>query len=285
MDVAVVGAGRVGTAMAVLLGRAGHRIVAVAGGSGTAARAAAHLPGVPVLADADAARAAEVVLIGTPDAAIETACRALAGAVGPGRVVGHLSGATGLAALASARDAGASVLCLHPMQTCPTVDAAIARIPGSGFAVSAEEEPVLALGERLARDAGGFPHRLPDDAKALYHAAAVLASNALVALTDLADRALHAAGIDDPSVFLGPLQRATIENLAATTPGDALTGPALRGDAATVEGNLRALRASLPDAVPAYVAATGAALDLAVRSGRLDDAGRRRVEEVLARWT
>ncbi|HYX79850.1 MAG TPA: oxidoreductase, partial [Actinomycetota bacterium] len=47
VDVAVVGAGRVGTAIAVLLRRAGHRIVAVAGGSGTPARAARHLPGVP----------------------------------------------------------------------------------------------------------------------------------------------------------------------------------------------------------------------------------------------
>jgi predicted short-subunit dehydrogenase-like oxidoreductase (DUF2520 family) len=170
------------------------------------------------------------------------------------------------------------------MQTCPTVEAAIARIPGSGFAVSADDDAVVALGERLARDAGGVPHRLPDDAKALYHAAAVLASNALVALTDLAERTLRAAGIDEPSAFLGPLQAATVENLATMSPGDALTGPALRGDAATIEGNLRALRAALPDAVPAYVATAAAALDLAVRSGRLDDAGRRRVEEVLARW-
>jgi ketol-acid reductoisomerase len=67
MDIAVVGAGRVGTALAVLLRDAGHRIVAVAGGSGTPARAARYLPGVPVQGAAEAVRDAGGVHIGKPD--------------------------------------------------------------------------------------------------------------------------------------------------------------------------------------------------------------------------
>lgn len=284
--VAIVGAGRVGTAMAVLLARAGHRIVAVAGGTGVAARAAQHLPGVPVLDADEAATAADLVLIGTPDAAIAEVAAALAraGAVGPGDAVAHLSGATGLDALDAVRASGAAALCIHPLQTCPTVEAAIARIPGSAFAITATDAAGVELGMRIARDAGGDPFTLEDARKPLYHAAAVLASNDLVALVDLAQRAMAAAGVPDPARALAPIQRATLENLAAAPTADALTGPVLRGDAATVDANLRALADALPSASATYVALADVALDLATGSGRLDAEGAARVREVLDRW-
>src|SRR5262245_62251965 len=78
MDLAVVGAGRVGTSLAVLWRRAGCRIVAVAGGAATPGRAARFLPGVPVLDAIGAAKAAEVVVIATPDAAIGPVCEEMA---------------------------------------------------------------------------------------------------------------------------------------------------------------------------------------------------------------
>src|SRR5437667_8673 len=104
MDVAVVGAGRVGTALAVLLRRAGHRVVAVSGGEGTAERAASFLPGVEVVDPAAAASRAEVVVIATPDDRIAAVAAELAerGAFAPGRAVLHVSGATGLDALGPA---------------------------------------------------------------------------------------------------------------------------------------------------------------------------------------
>ncbi|MDP9327402.1 MAG: NAD(P)-binding domain-containing protein, partial [Actinomycetota bacterium] len=66
MEVAVVGAGRVGTALAVLLQRAGHAVTAVAGREATPARAAEYLPGVPVLPEAEASLASELVLLAVP---------------------------------------------------------------------------------------------------------------------------------------------------------------------------------------------------------------------------
>src|SRR4029453_11956282 len=84
MDLAIVGAGRVGTSLAVLWQRAGHRIVAVAGGPATPERAARFLPGVPVADAVDAATAAEVVVIATPDAVIAPVCREMSEAGGPG---------------------------------------------------------------------------------------------------------------------------------------------------------------------------------------------------------
>jgi predicted short-subunit dehydrogenase-like oxidoreductase (DUF2520 family) len=286
MDVAVVGAGRVGTAMAVLLGRAGHRIRAVAGVGATRDRAARYLPGVPVLSNEDAARSAPVVVLGTADAAIEPVCTTLAraGALGPEQTVAHLSGATGLEALGTAEAAGASILSVHPLQTCPDVEAALARIPGSAFAVTARDPEALELGMRLAADVGGRPFPLEDEMKPLYHAAAVFASNYLVAISALAEDLDAVAGIPDARAALAPLQRATLENVETAGPADALTGPAVRGDAGTLERNLRALGEHAPEAVAAYVVLADLALDLASRSGRLSRQRRVAVEEVLARW-
>jgi predicted short-subunit dehydrogenase-like oxidoreductase (DUF2520 family) len=286
MDLAVIGAGRVGTAMAVLLSRAGHRVVAVSGRESTRERAARFLPGVPFLPPADAARDAELVLVATPDAAIEDVCGELAraGTVGPGRAVAHVSGATGLAALEAARSAGATVLSVHPLQTCPDVEAAVRGIPGCTFAVTAESEPGFELGERIALDVGGRPFRLEDAMKPLYHAAAVIASNYLVTITALAERLERAAGVEDAMAALAPLQEATLANMQAVGPGAALTGPAVRGDAVTVERNIEALAAHAPNAVGTYVALAALALELAGDSGRLSPEGRAAVDEVLARW-
>lgn len=286
MDLAVVGAGRVGTAMAVLLARAGHRVVAAAGGEATRDRVARHLPGVPVLAPEEAARGAELVLIGTPDAAIEPVCTSLvgAGAISAGQAVAHLSGATGLAALGAAAAIGAEVLSIHPLQTCPDVEAAVARIPGAAIGVTARTAEGLALGERLARDVGGRPFRLEDRMKPVYHAAAVFASNYLVTVTALAASLERIAGLEDPMAALEPLQRATLENVTALGVEAALTGPAVRGDAVTVETNLRGLAEHAPWAIPAYVALAELALELASRSGRLGPEARAAVEGVLTRW-
>jgi predicted short-subunit dehydrogenase-like oxidoreductase (DUF2520 family) len=287
MDVAVVGAGRVGTALAVRLRAGGHRIVGVSGRSSTAARVRRYLPSVSVLPAEAAARRAELVLIGSPDAAIAETCERLTdvGAVTTGTAVAHLSGATSVHALDAAAAIGATTLSVHPLQTFPTVDAALARLPGCAFAITSATDAGLALGEAIAHDAGGRPFRLDDDAKPLYHAAAVLASNYVVTLTALAERAGSAAGLAEALVALAPLQRATLENIHDVGPGQALTGPAMRGDAETIRANLEALSAAVPDAVPAYLALARAAMDLAERAGRLARDGRAPVEEVLGRWT
>ena len=285
MDLAVVGAGRVGTSLAVLWRRAGHRIVAVAGGAATPERAARFLPEVPVLDAIGTAKGAEVVVIATPDAAIGRVCEemATAGALDAANAVVHASGATGLDALATAAAVGASTLSIHPLQTCPTVEAGVERIPGSTFAVTAGDDDGYALGEGLAKDAGGNPVRIDDERKPLYHAAAVFASNYLVTVTALAEELGLAAGIQDPIAAFAPLQEATLANIARVGPEEALTGPAVRGDAITLQRNLEALERYAPDAVRSYVVLADLALALAERSGRVP-ADRAAVEEVLDRW-
>jgi len=287
MRVAVIGAGRVGTGVAVLLQRAGHRIEAVSGRGPTRDRAARYLPGVPVREAAEAAALAELVVLGVPDDAIAPTAEALAsaGAVGPGRWVAHLSGATGLDSLESVRVAGAGRLAIHPLQTFPDVVSAIDGIADCAIAVTADDEAGYLVAERVAADLLGVPFRLDDDLRPRYHAAAVFASNYLVAVSAVAADLFEAAGVPDPVRAMQPLQRATLDNLARLGPGAALTGPAVRGDAGTIERNLEAVAAVSPGAVPAYVAMARVALDLAVRAGRLDAEARARVEEVLARWS
>jgi predicted short-subunit dehydrogenase-like oxidoreductase (DUF2520 family) len=287
MEIAVVGAGRAGTAVAVLLSRAGHRIVAVSGRAATAERAARFLPGVPVLDDAEAAHEGELVLVAVPDDLIEPTVGSLAaaGAIGGGRWVAHLSGATPLSALDAGRAAGARRLGVHPLQTFPDVEAAIERLPGCTVAVGADDDEGFFLAERLVEDMGGVPFRLPDEHRAMYHAAAVFASNYLVAAAGVAEQLLVAAGVPDPIGALSALQEATVANVARVGPSLALTGPAVRGDAATIARNLEALSAGAPWAVDAYVEMARVAVDLAVRGGRLPFEGRARVEEVLGEWS
>lgn len=285
MNVSVVGAGRVGTAVAVLLGRAGHRIVAVSGRGPTRDRASRFLSGVPFLDPAEAASAGELVLIGVPDDEIPAIVGRIAdeGGFRSGQWVAHLSGASGLDVLSPGRAAGARPLALHPLQTFPDVAGALERLPGCAMAVTAEDAEGYTVGERIADDLMARPFRLDDAMRPLYHAAAVFASNYLIVASAIAEDLFGRAGVPEPRSAMLPLQRASLDNVERLGPAEALTGPAVRGDASTIERNLTALRGSRPDVIAAYVELCRAALELA--SDRLPVARRAAVEEALARWS
>jgi predicted short-subunit dehydrogenase-like oxidoreductase (DUF2520 family) len=287
MKVAVIGAGKVGTAVAVLLQQAGHRLVGVSGRGETRGRASAHLPGVPVLEPAEAAAAADLVVIGTPDDAIEPTVAALAAAAAISSTswVLHLSGSLGLDALRSAREVGAGRLAMHPLQTFPDVGSALRGLPGSSIAVTADDDEGYRLGERLADDLHGVPFRLADELRPLYHAAAVFASNYLVTTSAIAESLFAEAGVPDPAKTMAPLQRTSLGHVERLGPARALTGPAVRGDAGTIRRNLEALERHAPALVPAYVALARSTLHLAERSGRLPPASRAAVEDVLTAWS
>jgi predicted short-subunit dehydrogenase-like oxidoreductase (DUF2520 family) len=287
MDVAVVGAGRVGTALAVLLGKAGHRVVAASGREASRARVDRYLPGTLFHRPADAARLGEVVLLAVPDDVVAEICGRIASGDGfrEGQWVAHLSGSVPLLALGPARAAGATVLSLHPMQTVPDVDSGIEDLPGVAVSVTAWDEAGYAGGESLARDIGSRPFRLDEERKPLYHAAAVFCSNYLVAVEGIAEKLFRRAGAKDPVPLFAPLAEAALENALRLGPAAALTGPVARGDTGTVRRNLEALDRHAPEAVGAYVALARAAAELAASDGRLQPAERREVEEVLRGWS
>ncbi len=271
----------------MLLERAGYPIVAASGRDASRERVARFLPGIPFVDARDAARGADIVVVAVPDDLIVPTVAALAraGSLHAGQSVVHVSGSTSLAALDAAREAGARILSLHPLQSFPDVETGIARLPGSGIAVTAKDERDMAFGERLARDVGATPFRLDDEVKPLYHAGAVFAANYLVTVEALAERVMRAAGIDDPLPFLHALARTSFERTFDAGPGAALTGPAVRGDTGTIERNLTALSRHSPESVAAYVALGLAAARLAADAGRLGDEDLDRVEAALNRWT
>ncbi len=288
-SVAIIGAGRVGTAFGVLLQRAGHQVVAATGREQARQRVRMYLPDARFHEAADsagAARAAEAVLIAVPDDAIASACMGIAAGGGfrSGQFTLHLSGALRLSVLEPARAAGAEVLSLHPLQTVPTVDSGIERLPGSAMAVTAGSGRASAMGAALARDVGGVPFTIQDAMKPLYHAAAVFSSNYLVTVESLAERLFLLAGVEDPVTKFEPLARAALDGALARGPGEVLTGPAARGDVGTVALNLEALAGMAPVAVEPYIALARAAASLAVASGRLSHEQRGLLEEELARW-
>jgi predicted short-subunit dehydrogenase-like oxidoreductase (DUF2520 family) len=286
MDVAVVGAGKVGTAVALALRSAGHRVVAVSGRTSTAARAARYLPGVPVLGSGQAARRAPVVIVAVPDDVLASVISTIAteGGFREGGWAVHVSGAATLEVLDPALNAGANRLAVHPLQTFPTAEDALERLRGAGIAVTADDDEGDAFGMSLARDMGGVPFRVHDQDRPLYHAAAVFASNYLVAVSAVAAELFSAAGLEDPAAAMAPLQRATLQNIERLGAGAALTGPAVRGDVTTIERNLAALAASRADAVVPYVALCRVATQLGLDAGRLTPDDARVVVEVLDTW-
>lgn len=208
----VVGPGRVGTTVAARL-------------------AGASLCGRDLDADFASCR---LLLLATPDEAIEPVCEALAPRIPAGCPVVHFSGATSVRAL---RAAPGPVACVHPLQTVwPHLGPD--QLEGAYAAVTGDPE----VAEPLARELGMTPFALADGAKPVYHAASAFASNYLVTLSHVATALLERAGIERELAVraLRPLQHRTID-LADRAP----TGPIARGDAATIAAHLAAVGGEL----------------------------------------
>lgn len=226
---------------------------------------------------AQAARPGDILLLTVPDDAIARVCGDLvaAGAIRTGAIVAHCSGALGGDALAAAQRRGCAVGSLHPLQTFPNLDASIRAIPGSHFFIEGDPRAAAAL-LQLAKAVGGRPVRIAPEAKTLYHAAACVASNYLVALVDAALAIGEAAGIAPRKLLpaLAPLLRATVENVLAFGPERALTGPIARGDTRTVARHLASLRRADPELARLYSALARRTEDLARRKRTAPRSGR-----------
>ncbi|MCA1823565.1 MAG: Rossmann-like and DUF2520 domain-containing protein [Mycobacteriales bacterium] len=283
LTVGVVGAGRVGTALASALHSAGHEVVAVSGVSAASQRRAAErLPGVPVLSPSDVVRRAALVLVTPPDDQLAGVVRGLAegGDVRAGQLVVHCSGRYGLEVLEPAVELGALPLALHPVMTFLGAAEDVDRLVGATFGVTAPDV-LRPVAEALVLEMHGEPVWVPEGERPLYHAALALGANYLVTLVNEASDLLRAAGVEQPSRLLAPLLSASLDN--ALLRGDAaLTGPVARGDADTVAAHLTALRRTAPTVVPAYVAMARLTAERALQSGRLSAVAAERLLDVLA---
>jgi predicted short-subunit dehydrogenase-like oxidoreductase (DUF2520 family) len=241
VKVFVIGPGRVGSALAGGLASAGETVLALHG----------RPPYPPTLADA------EVVLVAVPDGAIGEVAQALVDSalLSSRCVVLHTAGALGPTALAPAQRVTLHLGTFHPLQTFPQKDVPppLQAVP---FALAGDAE-AMAAGRALAARLGGIPLEVGEGERALYHAAAVLACGHVAALAGAAAQVLaRAAGVDAARALhlLAPILAETVRNLEALGYPQALTGPAGRGDSATISRHIEALRAVSPELARLYEA-------------------------------
>ena len=268
--VGVVGAGRVGAALAAALAAAGHEIVAAAGESDASHRRIAELlPGTPNEKPSTVARSCDLLLLTVPDDMLPNVVAVLSasGAIRPGQYVVHTSGRHGLAVLEDARAVGARPVAMHPAMTFTGTAVDLGRLPGCVFGLTAGPAE-RAFAEGLVADLGGRAMWVPEEMRTLYHAGLAHGANHLVTLVTQAMELLAAAGADDPAGTLRPLLTAALDN--ALDEGDAaLTGPIVRGDVNTVRAHLADITANAPQTLASYVAMARASLDRVVTDGRL----------------
>ncbi|MBU2489992.1 MAG: DUF2520 domain-containing protein [Proteobacteria bacterium] len=275
-SVAVVGCGTLGTALARLLAQAGYPLAGLASRTLASAQKAGAIAGCANVTDVNTGvtRQAEVVFITTGDDTIQPACEKIAeeGGFSPGGVVLHTSGVHSSELLDAARKAGALAGSMHPMQSF--AGSAEAGNPFSGILVTVEGDPkAVDAATRIATELGATVAGVRPDAKALYHAAAVVASNYLVALLDMAFALNAGAGISAAESVTGlmPLVRGTLKNIETRGIPEALTGPIARGDVETVRKHLRAISEKTPALLSVYQVMGAHTVDVARRKGSLSD--------------
>jgi predicted short-subunit dehydrogenase-like oxidoreductase (DUF2520 family) len=262
----VIGAGKVGTALARELRSRGVR---------TTVRAARRP--LPRSIDAD------VVVLAVRDRELPALAAKLVGVVSRRAVVVHVAGALDAGPLAPLRGACAGVAQMHPMisfaskRRSPRLDRGNVHVQGDRVAVR--------RARAIARALGMTPRTIPDLDTVAYHAAAGLVANGAAALAAVGAELLERAGVDRAVAarMLGPLLRSVAENVEALGFPDALTGPVRRGDAAGLERHLAVLQSKLPPAVPLYIAAAEAQLPLARAIGDAPPGSFREIQSALER--
>ncbi len=267
-SVAVLGLGALGSALVPALRKAGLRVRTWTRGEPLAR-----------------IRDAELFLLAVSDSAVAPLCARLAAEslIGPGQLVVHLAGALPLEPLAPALERGARIGSLHPLRAV-SHGAPTDALRGAAAGIAGSDAQARRTLQALARALGLTPFPVGNDVRALYHAAAVLAAGAQVALFAEAVRAFRAAtGVreQEARAALLPLACGALARLEELTPAQGMTGPALRGDVATVHAHRQALLVYDPRVLSLYDQLTLAAVHLA--KGHTEPGALREVERLSRR--
>ena len=271
VTIGFIGAGTTGTALAVRLAGQGYQVIAVSSRSLTSAeKLAGRVSGCQICKGAQqVADVAQLVFITTPDDAISKVAAEVQWH-GKQSVV-HCSGAHSVDILEPAKQHGAHTGCFHPLQTFASVEQAIDNIPGSTFAVEAEEPLSTTLKDLAAALEGDWVILGAGD-KVLYHAAAVFACNYLVTLVKLATDLWQTFGVSQAQATkaLMPLLRGTLSNIENVGLPNCLTGPIARGDLGTITRHLEALGKGNPSLLDIYRELGLQTVPIALAKGKID---------------
>lgn len=275
-DVALIGPGRVGSAVGKALHLAGYQLVSVVGRSLTSALDACDFIGCrPALATTDLGTTAraQLILLAVPDDGIaQVAARLQDSAVLPATTtLLHFSGVHP-AEIMRRPQARTALFSLHPLLPFADRQQAFERLLAGAQYVGEGDAAAHHSAESLCTTLGGTFRVISPEYKHLYHTAACLASNYLVTLVAEAGKLLNKCGIDAENTLamLIPLLQATLDNISRYGVDDGLTGPIVRGDTGTLSLHLQALAQDTPELTDLYCQLGHRTALLAHQSGRLE---------------
>lgn len=282
---AVIGCGRVGTALAKYLSKSGYVSVGLASKSLASAKKIADLIGAFGFSNVlwEAAKKADIVFITTPDGAIKSVCDNISEKNGfkSGSVVLHCSGALSSTELLSAKTCGAYIGSMHPLQSFASTEYEFNPFSGVVTSVEGDREAVEAA-KHVTEDIGSHCVTIKTEEKMLYHASAVVASNYLVTLLDLSLSLIKLAGMTGEDALRGlkPLIEGTISNVEKMGVQNALTGPIARGDILTIEKHLSEIESKAPRLLSLYRTLGLHTVEIAKGKGSISEAVGKRLEDL-----
>ncbi|OQY11489.1 MAG: hypothetical protein B6I31_04840 [Desulfobacteraceae bacterium 4572_19] len=271
---AIVGCGKVGTALSVNLGKAGYRLTGFSCTTDSSAKRAARITGCKnfSLKPWEISQGTDIVFITTPDTAIGKVYSEITAQNGfsENTVVLHCSGALSSNILKPISKPISTSMSksmskpgndseniykgsMHPLQSFVSLNHS--QNPFSGIVMSVEgDEKSINICRSIAKALGSVFIQIETDSKILYHAAAVTASNYLVTLLDLSFKLIEKAGVAEKDAFkvLGPLINGTLSNVEKVGVRKALTGPIARGDVDVVSEHLKSMEIKTPELVELY---------------------------------
>lgn len=279
--VGIVGLGRIGTALAVSLDSFGYSVKVVRREPRT--MQVSNVTKYTISSLEEAAKNTNVLFITTPDDIISEIVSKLQSIEVNCRAVLHMSGSLSSEILKPLKERGVLTGSLHPLQSFPNVDQAVKNFPGSYFTYEGDEL-LLPWITGLVDSFEGILKVLPSiEAKAIYHAGAVVVSNYLVGLAHLGNVCLEKAGFSNEEAreALLPLMKGTMNNLLAMPPAKALTGPIVRGDIGVIRSHLKAFENDLTDVLPAYRAMALVLANISLQSGRITEEKHKEISTLL----
>ncbi len=282
----IIGCGRLGISLAVFLSKQGYIPKAFSSQKIESAQRAVELTGEGQVFEnpVEAVGTCNLVFITTPDTVIESVCKAISGKSGfnSESVVYHLSGALSSGILTSAKKRGASIGSIHPLQAFAPYEKG-QDSPFKGINMSIEgDDKAVELGKEIVNALKANSFTIPTEAKTVYHASAVVASNYLVTLEHFALELLKEANLSESDAYeiLEPLIMGTLNNIKARGSIDALTGPVARGDDEIVSRHLCDIDKKLPHFSDLYRLLGSYTLDIAAKRGEINSDAREKLAQL-----
>lgn len=283
---AIIGCGRVGVVLGKYLVQAGHELVGLASKNFDSAKTASKVLGTKCFSDIPwkVTKKADIVFLTTPDGVIADVCANIAQNNGfcKNAIVLHCSGALPSTILSPAKKNGAFIGSMHPLQSFASNTSENNPFCDIVISIEGEKEATIAA-EKIALDLGAQCFTIQTDAKTMYHAAAVVASNYLVTLLDLAFKLIETAGISNQDAFkaLKPLIFGTLANIEKIGIPKSLTGPIARGDIETIEKHLKEIKLQKPELLMLYKMLGFHTVDVAENAGFLSEELIKKLKQIM----